>query len=151
MYLSLLVITYKHGQRFKAYTGTTFCIILLTPFLNIKGNKTMLCHQFLWKTIYLHNCPWNGKLKKSWWHLLMNVLELGQGKSYKITVFVMNYLKSSWFRLGIGYSIPGHSIWKRMPWGEAEMHSFSYTNDQVLYNQFSPYFVECHDYQLLLI
>jgi hypothetical protein len=35
----------------------------------------------------------------------------------------------------IGYSIPGHSIWKRMPWGEAEMHSFSYTNDQVLYNQ----------------
>jgi hypothetical protein len=34
----------------------------------------------------------------------------------------------------IGYSIPGHSIWKRMHWGEAEMHSFSYTNDQVLYN-----------------
>ena len=113
MYLSLLVITYKHGQRFKAYTGTTFCIILLTPFLNIKGNKTMLCHQFLWKTIYLHNCPWNGKLKKSWWHLLMNVLELGQGKSYKITVFVMNYLKSSWFRLGIGYSIPGHILMTR--------------------------------------
>ena len=24
---------------------------------------------------------------------------------------------------------------------EAEMHSFSYTNDQVLYNQFSPYFL----------
>jgi hypothetical protein len=41
----------------------------------------------------------------------------------------------------IGYSIPDHSIWKRMPWGEAEMHSFSYTNDQVLYNQFSPYFL----------
>jgi hypothetical protein len=40
----------------------------------------------------------------------MNVLELGQGKSYKVTVFVMNYLKSSWFRLRIGYSIPGHSI-----------------------------------------
>jgi hypothetical protein len=34
--------------------------------------------------------------------------------------------------LSIGYSIPGHSIWKRMHWGEAEMHSFSYTNDQVL-------------------
>ena len=34
------------------------------------------------------------------------------------------------------------SIWKRMPWGKAEMHSFSYTNDQVLlYNQFSPYFL----------
>ena len=32
-------------------------------------------------------------------------------------------------------------IWKRMPWGEAEMHSFAYTNDQVLYNQFSPYFL----------
>jgi len=31
--------------------------------------------------------------------------------------------------ISIGYSIPGHSIWKRMPWGEAEMHSFSYTND----------------------
>ena len=42
--------------------------------------------------------------------------------------------------ISICYSIPGHSIWKRMPWGEAEMHSFSYTNDQVLYNQFSPYF-----------
>jgi len=28
-----------------------------------------------------------------------------------------------------------------MPRGEAEMHSFSYTNDQVLYNQFSPYFL----------
>jgi hypothetical protein len=28
-----------------------------------------------------------------------------------------------------------------MHWGEAEMHSFSYTNDQVLYNQFSPYFL----------
>ena len=41
----------------------------------------------------------------------------------------------------IGYSIPGHSIWKRMPWGEAEMHFFSYTNDQVLHNQFSPYFL----------
>jgi hypothetical protein len=41
----------------------------------------------------------------------------------------------------ISYSIPGHSIWKRMLWGEAEMHSFSYTNDQVLYNQFSPYFL----------
>jgi hypothetical protein len=41
----------------------------------------------------------------------------------------------------IGYSIPDHSIWKRMPWGEAEMHSFSYTDDQVLYNQFSPYFL----------
>jgi hypothetical protein len=43
--------------------------------------------------------------------------------------------------IGIGYSIPGRSIWNRMPWGEAEMHSFSYTNDQVLYNQFSPYFL----------
>jgi hypothetical protein len=43
--------------------------------------------------------------------------------------------------LSIGYLIPGHSIWKRMHWGEAEMHSFSYTNDQVLYNQFSPYFL----------
>jgi hypothetical protein len=41
----------------------------------------------------------------------------------------------------IGYSIPGHSIWKRMPWGEVEMHFFSYINDQVLYNQFSPYFL----------
>jgi hypothetical protein len=28
-----------------------------------------------------------------------------------------------------------------MLWGKAEMHSFSYTNDQVLYNQFSPYFL----------
>jgi hypothetical protein len=28
-----------------------------------------------------------------------------------------------------------------MPSGEAEMHSFSYTNDQVLYNQISPYFL----------
>ena len=28
-----------------------------------------------------------------------------------------------------------------MPRGEAEMHSFSYTNDQILYNQFSPYFL----------
>ena len=44
-------------------------------------------------------------------------------------------------RVCISYSIPGHSIWKRMPWGEAEMHFFSYTNDQVLYNQFSPYFL----------
>jgi len=44
-------------------------------------------------------------------------------------------------RLCIGYSIPGHSIWKRMPWGLADMHSFSYTNDQILYNQFSPYFL----------
>jgi hypothetical protein len=43
--------------------------------------------------------------------------------------------------ISIGYSIPGHSLWKRMPWGESEMHSFSYTNDQVLYNQFSPYFL----------
>ena len=43
--------------------------------------------------------------------------------------------------LSIGYTIPGHSIWKSMPWGEAEMYSFSYTNDQVLYNQFSPYFL----------
>jgi hypothetical protein len=25
--------------------------------------------------------------------------------------------------------------------GEAEMHSFSNTNDQVLYNQFNPYFL----------
>ena len=41
----------------------------------------------------------------------------------------------------IGYSIPGHSIWKRMPWGETETHSFSYTNNPVLYNQFSPYFL----------
>jgi hypothetical protein len=47
------------------------------------------------------------------------------------------------YTLRIGYSIPGHStcIWKRMHWGEAELHSFSYTNDQVLYNQFSPYFL----------
>lgn len=29
----------------------------------------------------------------------VNVLELGQGKSYTVTVIVMNYLKSSWFRL----------------------------------------------------
>ena len=41
----------------------------------------------------------------------------------------------------IGYSIPGHSIWKRMPRGEAEMHSFSYSNDQILHNQFSQYFL----------
>jgi hypothetical protein len=52
---------------------------------------------------------------------------------------IITYLTNWWLR--IGYSIPGHSIWKRMPWGEAEMHSFSYTNDQVLYNQFSPYFL----------
>ena len=44
-------------------------------------------------------------------------------------------------RVCIYYLIPGHSIWKRMPWGEAEIHFFSYTNDQVLYNQFSPYFL----------
>jgi hypothetical protein len=43
--------------------------------------------------------------------------------------------------VSIGYSIPGHSIWKRMPRGEAEIHSFLYTNDRVLYNQFSPYFL----------
>ena len=42
---------------------------------------------------------------------------------------------------GCHYTIPGHSVWKRMHWGEAEMHSLSYTNDQVLYNQFSPYFL----------
>ena len=41
----------------------------------------------------------------------------------------------------IGYSIPGHSIWNRMLQGEAKMYCFSYTNDQVLYNQFSPYFL----------
>jgi hypothetical protein len=28
-----------------------------------------------------------------------------------------------------------------MPRGEAEMHSFSYSNDQILYNQFSQYFL----------
>jgi hypothetical protein len=43
--------------------------------------------------------------------------------------------------VSIGYSIPGHSIWKRIYRGEAEIHSFLYTNDQVLYNQFSPYFL----------
>jgi hypothetical protein len=28
-----------------------------------------------------------------------------------------------WHCISIGYSIPGHSIWKRMPWGAADMHS----------------------------
>ena len=37
-----------------------------------------------------------------------------------------------------------------MPWGEAKMHSFSYTNDQVLYNQLSPYFL-CRVSWLLII
>jgi hypothetical protein len=47
-------------------------------------------------------------------------------------------MKRAGVRLHIGYSIPDHRT--IMPWCEAEMHSFSYTNDQVLYNQFSPYF-----------
>jgi hypothetical protein len=41
-------------------------------------------------------------------------------------------------------------MWKRMPWGEGKIHSFSYTNDQVLYNQFSPYFL-CRVSWLLII
>ena len=60
-----------------------------------------------------------------------------------ILVFDRGYIRP-WvlqYRVSIGYSIHGYSIWKRMPWSEAEMHSFSYTIDQVLYNQFSPYFL----------
>ena len=48
-------------------------------------------------------------------------------------------MSEQWIR--IGYSILGHSIWKRMSGGKVEMLSFSYTNDQVLYNQFSPCFL----------
>jgi hypothetical protein len=56
--------------------------------------------------------------------------------------YYMNWIKiNMWSFHTHTKAIPGHSIWKRMPWGEAEMHSFSYTNEQVLYNQFSPYFL----------
>ena len=68
---------------------------------------------------------------------------LGLSLTFPLSTFADNNVWTVFtgFGLCIGYSIPGHSIWKRMPWGEAEMHSFSYTNDQVLYNQFIPYFL----------